>query len=174
MTVQKDSTRVISKEVDETGVTFTVKDQGKLRVSFSNLSRAVKDRALAHGIVQRVVDAAALSRDGTSGKSATPQQKYLAMKEIVDHLMSGTENWTLAREQESPFVSLLTICLMEVYPERSEEQIREWVKKRSAAERKAMLASSKIKPIAERIESEKLSHIDAEELLSDLDTMPEE
>lgn len=166
-----ESTRVISKEIDETGVTFKVKEQGTLRVSFANLSGAVRDRALAHGIVQRVIDAAALSRDGKSGKSATPQEKFLAMKEIVDHLMSGTENWSLAREQESPYVSLLTQCLVEIYPERTEEQVREWVKKRSAAERKAILGSAKVKVIAERIESEKLKHIDTEGLMEDLELM---
>lgn len=166
-----ETTRVISKVIDETGVTFAVKDQPKLRVSFANLSAAVRDRALAHGIVQRVIDAAALSRDGKSGKSATPVEKWTAMKEIVDHLMSGTDQWSLAREQESPFVSLLTQCLCEIYPERTEEQVREWVKKRSAAERKAMLASEKVKPIAERIEAEKLKHIDTQELLDDLELM---
>lgn len=171
----KDSTtRVISKEIDETGVTFSVKDQGKLRVSFASLSRAVRDRALAHGIVQRVVDAAALSRDGKSGKSASTLEKFTAMKEIVEHLMSGTENWSLAREQESPYVSLLTQCLCEIYPERTEEKVRDWVKKLSAADRKAVLGSSKVKVIAERIESEKVKHIDAEEMLSDFETMPEE
>ncbi len=171
---EKESTRVISKEIDETGVTFKVKDQGTLRVSFANLSGAVRDRALAHGIVQRVVDAAALSRDEKSGKSASALEKFTAMKEIVDHLMSGTENWTLSRESESPHVNLLTQCLSEIYPERGEDKIRTWVKKLSASDRKALLVSEKIKKIAERIEGEKLKHIDAEELLSDFETQPEE
>lgn len=170
---EKESSRVIAHEIDETGITFSVKDQGKLRLAFANLSSAVRDRALAHGLVQRVSDAAAKSRDSTTGKPAAASEKFAAMKELVDFYMSGTENWSLNRESEGQNVQLLCDCLKEIYPERSEEQLREWLKKRSAADRKALLLSEKIKPIAERIVKEKLKHIDAEDLLSDLETMPE-
>jgi hypothetical protein len=173
MAVDKDSTRVISHQIDETGVTFVVREVGTLRLSFANLSGAVRDRALAHGLVQRVSDAAAKSRDAVSGKAQSPEVKFAAMKELVDHYMSGTESWALGRESEGQNVGLLVECLSEIYPERNVESIRQWVKLRSAAERKSMLGSEKIKPIAERIEKEKLKHIDAESLLSDLETMPE-
>jgi len=168
-----ESTRVIAHEIDENGVTFVVKDVGKLRLAFANLSGTVRDRALAHGLVQRVSDAAAKSRDAKTGRPAEPKLKFEAMKELVDHYMSGTESWSLGRETEGQNVQLLVECLKEIYPERSEEQLREWLKKRSAADRKALLLSEKIKPIADRITSEKLKHIDAEDLLSDLETMPE-
>lgn len=170
---EKESTRVIAHEIDETGITFSVKEQGKLRLSFANLSGAVRDRALAHGLVQRISDAAAKSRDPQSGKPAAASEKFAAMKELVDFYMSGTENWSLSRESEGRDVQLLIECLREVYPERSEEQLKEWLRKRSAADRKALLLSEKIKPIAERITKEKLSHIDTEEMLSDLEMMTE-
>lgn len=169
----KETSRVIAHEIDETGITFTVKEQGKLRLAFANLSSAVRDRALAHGLVQRVSDAAAKSRDARTGKPADSKVKFEAMAELVNHYMSGTENWSLGREQEGQNVSLLVECLSEIYPERNAEQLREWLRKRSAADRKALLVSEKIKPIAERIEREKLKHIDTEDLLSDLETMPE-
>lgn len=170
---EKESSRVIAHEIDETGVTFSVKGQGTLRITLAQLSGAVRDRALMHGLVQRVSDAAAKSRDSASGKPAAASEKYAAMKELVDHYMSGSESWTLGRETEGQNVQLLVECLSEVYPERNQEQLREWLKKRSAADRKALLLSEKIKPIADRITSEKLKHIDAEDLLSDLETMPE-
>lgn len=168
------STRIISHQIDETGITFKVREVGTLRLAFANLSGAVRDRALAHGLVQRVADAAAKSRDGKTGQSASPQVKFDAMKELVEHYMSGTESWALGRESEGAGVGLLVQCLSELYPQRDVEKLREWVKKQSAADRKGLLQSEKIKPIADRLERNKVSHIDAEELLSDLETMPEE
>ena len=52
-------------------------------------------RAMIHGFEQRVRDAAALSVDRDTGKSATPTAKFEAAKRIADHLMSGATEWNL-------------------------------------------------------------------------------
>lgn len=52
-------------------------------------------RAMVHGFEQRVRDAAALSVDRDTGKSATPTAKFEAAKRIADHLMSGATEWNL-------------------------------------------------------------------------------
>lgn len=52
-------------------------------------------RAMVHGFEQRVRDAAALSVDRDTGKSATAQAKFDAAKRIADHLMSGATEWNL-------------------------------------------------------------------------------
>ena len=50
---------------------------------------------MVHGFEQRVRDAAALSVDRDTGKSATAQAKFEAAKRIADHLMSGATEWNL-------------------------------------------------------------------------------
>ena len=52
-------------------------------------------RAMVHGFEQRVRDAAALSVDRDTGKSASPTAKFDAAKRIADHLMSGATEWNL-------------------------------------------------------------------------------
>lgn len=52
-------------------------------------------RAMVHGFEQRIRDAAALSVDRDTGKSATPTAKFDAAKRIADHLMSGAAEWNL-------------------------------------------------------------------------------
>jgi len=52
-------------------------------------------RAMVHGFEQRVRDAAALSVDRDTGKSASPTAKFEAAKRIADHLMSGATEWNL-------------------------------------------------------------------------------
>lgn len=45
--------------------------------------------AVLHGFVQKVSDRAAIGRDPETGASATPEEKFAAMKECAERLMSG-------------------------------------------------------------------------------------
>ena len=76
--------------------TFTVKGAGSFTVdllkvagaAFVDLSENGK-YALAHGVKQKVSDKAAFPRDTTSGRSATPAEKYDAMREVAERLDGG-------------------------------------------------------------------------------------
>lgn len=46
-------------------------------------------RAIGHAFTQRLSDRAAMPRDRTTGLSATPYEKYMAIKLLADHLMAG-------------------------------------------------------------------------------------
>jgi hypothetical protein len=46
-------------------------------------------RMLGHGGTQRLSDRAAIARDKITGQSATPADKYVAIKSLRDHLASG-------------------------------------------------------------------------------------
>lgn len=77
------------------GLRFTVPGEGSFEVRLADLSQAVRDRATLHGIKQRISDKAAIPRDTTTGASATPEQKFAAMRALAEHYSSGTENWEL-------------------------------------------------------------------------------
>lgn len=62
------------------------------RVGEANLPRFLRN-----GIVQRVVDSAALSTDTATGKRPSPQEKAEKLGRVVAHYMSGSDEWSAAR-----------------------------------------------------------------------------
>lgn len=173
-------TRVLSHEVGETSVTFTVKDAlqgedggklpGTLVLDFNALSAEVRQQAMVHGLVQRVSDRAAISRDGDTGKSATPLDKFNAMKVLVEHYNSGSASWNLSGGERGPSdeVKLLATALAELYPLKGLEELTAWVRKRSKDELAALVTGEKLKPIVERLRAERAKGVDAEALLGEL------
>lgn len=78
-------------------LTITVAGHEPLVVTGEALSEANRAYAILHGMKQRIVDAAAIARDTTTGLAATPAEKYEAMRELVAHYMSGAEAWSPTR-----------------------------------------------------------------------------
>jgi hypothetical protein len=77
---------IVSTVVEDGLITFHVEGQPVLPLSIAQLSDEVRNRALIHGLVQKVSDAAAL------GKDATPADKHAAMAAVVYRLNSGDWN----------------------------------------------------------------------------------
>lgn len=150
----------------DTIITFRVAEVGELQLNLSAVSVQNLRRAQVHGFCQRINDAAALSRDTTSGKPASPSEKFLAMQELVEHYNSGTSEWRLAGRGTGD--SLLIRALVEVRSDRTAEQIREFVKALSGKQRAALSAEATIAPVIERMRAEAGKGIDTEELLSGL------
>lgn len=55
---------------------------------YDNLTENGKN-AIMHGMIQKLMDRAALGRDQKTGQSATPAEKFAAIKELADHLANG-------------------------------------------------------------------------------------
>lgn len=62
--------------------------------AYGNLTENGK-RAVLHGTIQRLSDRAAIGRDKTTGASATPAEKFAAIKALADHYANGGA-WELA------------------------------------------------------------------------------
>ena len=93
----------------------------------------------------------------------------LYVDELIDRLNKG--EWSTKREG-SPFTgaSVLLRALCEAYG-RTPEQVKEFLKDKTPAEKMAFRNSAKVKPIVERLEAEKASKgskVDAEALLKGL------
>lgn len=175
------SNSVITTELldEPTGrvIVFKVKDAGETRLDIQKLHAKIAERAMIHGLVQKVSDAAALSRNTETGKSASPQDKLAAMVKVVEHLSSGTEEWNLKREGgggPSQETQWLVRALTEVYPSKGAEAIGKWVKARSMAERVALMAQDNIRALVDGYKAETAKSVDTEALLSGLDAMDEE
>jgi hypothetical protein len=169
------SNSVITTEllkVDSTvmGIIFKVKGEGELKLELDKLTQAVKERGLLHGLTQRVIDRAAIARSTETGKSATPKEKFDAMKVLVEHLNGGGE-WELQRVGAGPSAefTLLVDVLCKAYPAKTREQLSGWAKGKSAGDRAALLNEPRLKVIAEELRAERAKGVDAGALLSELE-----
>lgn len=85
---------VIAVSLQQAGtILIQVKDQPDIIFDEAKASQANRDYARFNGWKQRFVDAAALSRDTTNGASASPKEKWEAMKELVDFYHEGGDVW---------------------------------------------------------------------------------
>lgn len=76
-------------------LTFAFAGVGQFVFDPDKVSAENRARAMMHGFEQRIRDAAALSVDRETGKSATAQAKHDAALRIAEHLMSGSTDWTI-------------------------------------------------------------------------------
>lgn len=134
-------------------ITWQVKGAGALTLDVSKVNQVNKERAMLHGFVQRISDAAAMARDSKTGASATPQEKFAAMQRLVEHYQSGSEGWSPARSSEgvgrpkgeSANVKLLRAALALYNPQKDAETIEKFVKGLTGAQQTALLVSEPLK-----------------------------
>ena len=79
---------------DERVLRIEVPGHDTLEVRVESLSPEVAAYAALHGLKQRIVDAAAISRDDL-GRPASPADKWAAMEKLVAHYNSGAKEWGL-------------------------------------------------------------------------------
>lgn len=102
MATKAKSNSIITAQPGEHGITFTVLGVGDIVLMFDQLSAGVKARAMAHGMTQRISDAAAIPFNKEENRYATPQEKYEAMQALVEHYHTGTEEWSRTRAAGGP------------------------------------------------------------------------
>jgi len=162
---------------DMSFIEWTVKGAGTLRLTVNKLHEKIHARAAIHGMVQRVSDAAAIPRDTKTGKSATPQEKFNAMAQLVNHYESGSAEWNRKGGERGPReltgAALLRAALELWQPEKGATKIQEFVKGLKQSQIAALLGSAELKEQVEKARSEELKRqtteeVDAEELLSEL------
>jgi hypothetical protein len=152
-------------------ITFTVPGVAEpLVLNLDNVSEACRTYAAYHGFGQRIGDAAAMERAARGGKSASPREKWEAMKELVDHYNSGAEAWSPKRgDRIGSDELLLARALSAVFPEKDAGKVREYVSGLTKAQRTALMTQdARIKAAIETIQAETVKDINTEELLAGL------
>lgn len=172
----------IAHKIEGQLVKFAVKGAGDLVLDLAKVNSANRARAELHGFVQRISDAAAMARDSKTGASATPQQKFEAMKRLVEHYESGSEEWSPARSTEGvgrPKVDrdkeLLAVALGIHAKDKDPGTIAQFVQGLKKEQVTALLVSEQLKEAVQlaREEMDKEAQkaaagVDAEELLKGL------
>ena len=142
----------------------------ELAITASQLSNHVMEYAIFHGLKQKLVDAAAISRNPETGRAATVEDKYQAVKTVYDRLLSG--QWNATREGGGNAGGLLFQALCRMYQGRkTPDQLREFLADKTDAEKTALRKNPRVAQIIEDIRAEqgKAANIDTDELLGELE-----
>lgn len=152
---------------------ITVAGEGTLNLSMKDVSPACATYAMLHGFKQRICDAAALSRDETTGASATPADKYAAMERLVQHYASGAESWSLAERAAggAPSEGLTIAAMKRVWPDRNADELIAGIMTKRGVERRAALKlfadSDKVAAAIATIKAERAA-VNADDLIEEL------
>ena len=141
----------------------------RLAVMVADLDPMIVQQATFHGLKQKLIDAAAISRNPETGKSATDADKYLEVLEVFNRI-TATEGamWNAPREGGDGSASMLAKALMR-HTGKSRSEVDEWLKAKSDAEKKALRANPKIAAIITAIQAEAApADVDSDELLDEL------
>jgi len=172
-TTKRDIQTTISANLDNLTLDFANGKQ--LVISISALVDTIVNQATLHGLKQKLVDAAAISRDPVTGGTADINTKYQAVLEVYNRI-TDAENpqWNKQRGDGSGSgggSGLLFRALVRLYPQRTPESLRQFVDGKTKQEQVALRASKKISAMIEQIKSEtiKTTGVDVDSLLDELD-----
>lgn len=134
------------------------------------LTSDVQQYALMHGLKQKLVDAAAISRNPETGRPATVEDKYQAVKAVYDRLLAGA--WNATREGGGATGGLLLQALVRMYAGRKTvDELRAFLADKTDAEKTALRKNPRVAQIIEdiRVETGKAANIDTDEMLGELE-----
>ena len=142
----------------------------ELAITAGQLSNHVMEYAIFHGLKQKLVDAAAISRNPETGRAATVEDKYQAVKTVFDRLLVG--QWNATREGGGATGGLLLQALCRMYAGRkTAEELKAFLADKTDAEKTALRKNPRVAQIIEAIRAEqgKAAGIDTDELLDELE-----
>ena len=142
----------------------------ELALTASQLTNNVMEYAIFHGLKQKLVDAAAISRNPETGRAASVEDKYQAVKTVYDRLLAGA--WNAAREGGGSSGGLLLQALVRMYAGRKTlDELKAFLADKSDAEKTALRKNPRVAQIIDDIRAEtgKSANIDTDELLGELE-----
>ena len=160
----------ISIEVLGATITATFSNGKILSLDASELSADIRHEAMMHGLKQKMGDASAIARNTTTGASASVQDKFDAMAEVVERITSEGGTWTKVREGGAGGgSSLLQRALMELTG-KTREAIAEFLEEKSKEEKAALKNNPRVAAIIARLQAATVNKgIDSDELLGELE-----
>lgn len=170
-------------DVQKAAISAKITDAGILMLAFANgrelsvdplqLSESIRTAATLHGLKQKLVDAAAISRNTETGRPATIDDKFNAVKVVFDRITLADGTWNAIREGGAGAVGgLLLRALCKMYEgKKTKDQLVEYLSTKTPEQKTALRKNPKIAAIIDELReaSEKESDVDSEELLSELE-----
>lgn len=97
MTNETETKSVTTTKWDGDILTIEVRGGGTIMFDRTKCSKSVRDNAEREGFVKRLINRAAMSKDTATGKPATPETKFNAVKSLADFYETGTDDWSPTR-----------------------------------------------------------------------------
>ena len=147
-----------------------------LRLHPETLNPEIQRAAMLHGLKQKLVDAAAISRDTATGRAATIVTKYDAVKEIFDRITgAGGEapSWNKPRAGGTGGQGGLLARAIARYKGVEVSAAKAYLDRLTDAQKQALRVDPRIATIINelRMESAKPAGIDTDALLGGLDDL---
>lgn len=169
-TTKRNATIAVDIQMPIGILTLTFANGKTLTIGKDDLTEEQQTRALLRGVKEKLVDAAAISCNPETGRSATIDDKYNAVKAVYDRLLAG--QWNATREGGGGGSGgLLFKALCRLYSNKSPEQIAAFLAGKTDADKTALRKNPKVAAIIEELRAEtgKAANIDTDELLAELD-----
>ena len=155
---------------DNRSLTATFGNGDSFTLSASALSPEILAYAAMHGLKQKLVDAAAISRDPETGRSATVADKQAAVEEIHTRLLTGNWNKPAGAGGGAGSGSLLYRALVRLYGgKKTPAEILEFLDGKTLAEQAALRKNARVSAIIAEIQAERadVSSIDTDAMLDE-------
>ena len=148
-------TPAISAEINGLTLTIASADGERIHLDANQLTREIFEAATMHGLKQKLVDAAAISRNPDTGRSATTADKMAAIREVYERLLAG--EWNKRREGSGGAAGgLLFSALCRLYAgSKTDAEVRAFIEAMDDKQQAAMRAHAKVAPIIEAIKAER-------------------
>ena len=162
----------IEASITEGGnLTLTFRHGERLTVFVDQLAPEIQRAAMIHGLKQKLVDAAAISRDTATGRAATISTKYDAVREIFDRITGENPSWNKPRAGGAGGQGGLLTRAIARYKSVPVEAAKSYLDRLTDAQKQALRVDPRIAAIINqlRAESAKPAGIDTDALLGGLD-----
>lgn len=142
----------------------------KIEVNSRTLDPTIAMHATMHGLKQKLVDAAAISRNTDTGRAASVEDKYQAVLAVFERITDkDAPSWNAVREGGAGAGGgLLLRALVQMYAgKKTKDQLVEYLETKTAAEKTALRKNPKIAAIIDSMR-EVDETIDTDALLGEL------
>ena len=167
------SAPIVASEIVGNQLTITVRGFAPMVVDTTTLTQEILGYAALHGLKQKLVDAAAISRNSDTGASATIADKHDAVREVFDRIVSGG-TWNKTREGGNGGVSglsQLARAMMELTG-KTRQEIDVYLGAKSDDEKRALKNNERVAAIIAK-QAASASKVDSDALLGELMGEPE-
>jgi hypothetical protein len=156
MTHTNETTKTITTTIDAPNGVLSIQTQGHMPiiVLLNDMADDVIRYATLHGFKQKIVDAAALSRNPDTGRSATVADKYNAMLTVYNQLMGGNWNKRVGDGTSTGNGGLLFRALCMLYPAKSQADIKTFLDGKTKSEQATLRKNPKVSAIIETLRDE--------------------
>jgi len=161
----------ISADIFGSVLTLTFANGQEVVVDAAQLSEKIRNAAMMHGLKQKLVDAAALSRNTETGLPASVADKFDAVNKIAQRLVKPDGEWNEGRTGGNPLgggANILIRALMQMTG-KDKPYVEDFLSAKTKEERAALRKNPKVLAIISELQAATVSNgVNTDSLLSEL------